>query len=283
MIYVSSSCSSKNNIRESILELINCGINNIELSGGTEYYSNLEEDLINLQETYNIKFLLHNYFPPPKEHFVLNLASNNNTIRDNSLKHIQKALLLSEKLGADKYGIHAGFLIDPDKNELGKKIDKKTLIPEELGKSNFMKGLAQIKNTNRSTKLYVENNVLSEQNFKNYGCNPFMLTHKDAFLELKKNIEFNLLLDVAHLKVSCKSMGLNFIHELKFLSSQTDYLHISDNDGLSDSNLEIKKNSELFNVLQECDLRNKTISLEIYSGLNRIVESIELIRPLVEE
>ena len=282
MIYVSTSCSKKTNIRESIQELVNLGIKNIELSGGTEHYESLEDDLINLQIKYDLNFLLHNYFPPPKQHFVLNLASNNQAIQDTSLKHIKKAIMLSEKLSADKYAFHAGFFMDPDEDELGKSISKKKLISSEDGMANFIRNFKNLQSKQTGVKLYVENNVLSYQNYNNYGCNPFMLTNGDAYAELKLQTDFNLLLDVAHLKVSCNSLDLNFQNELKYLSSQTDYLHLSDNDGKSDSNLEIKKDSNLFDLLQECDLKNKTISLEIYSGLDRIVDSIELINPLVD-
>ena len=38
MIYVSSSCLKNNNITEIICQLADRGIQNIELSGGTDYY-----------------------------------------------------------------------------------------------------------------------------------------------------------------------------------------------------------------------------------------------------
>ena len=74
MIFVSSSCVEHTKIKDSILELASNGFGNIELSGGTEYYENYIEDLLVLKKTFNLRYLIHNYFPPPKEHFVLNLA-----------------------------------------------------------------------------------------------------------------------------------------------------------------------------------------------------------------
>ena len=285
MIYASSSCSSKTNIKESILELVHTGITNIELSGGTNFYPALENDLLELKNKHQLNFLLHNYFPPPKEHFVLNLASKNFQIIEQSKNHLSKAIGLSKKLGADKYGIHAGFFIDPHKDELGKAIRKTQLTPENEGREIFIGNFTEVlQEANvHGVKLYLENNVLSAQNHNKYGVNPFMLTNKKAFLELKNLLNFELLLDVAHLKVSCNSLGLNFEEELKFLSAQTDYIHLSDNDGFSDTNLEISKNSDLFKSLQKCDLKNKTISLEIYSGIDRLVDTIENIRLLVED
>lgn len=45
MIYVSSSCLKNKYIVETVRQLAEHGIKNIELSGGTEYYDDLENDL----------------------------------------------------------------------------------------------------------------------------------------------------------------------------------------------------------------------------------------------
>ena len=78
MIYISSSCVKNTKIKDSVEELATNGFKNIELSGGTEYYDNFENDLLELKDKYNLNYRCHNYFPPPKKHFVLNLASPNN-------------------------------------------------------------------------------------------------------------------------------------------------------------------------------------------------------------
>ncbi|MBT3385019.1 MAG: TIM barrel protein [Prolixibacteraceae bacterium] len=281
MIYVSSACSKKTNIRASVLELVSAGIQNIELSGGTEYSETLENDLIELQLKHNLNFLLHNYFPPPQKHFVLNLASENQGIREKSLKHIKNAINLSEKLKAFKYGVHAGFFIDPNVNELGKNIDIKKISGTETGTSNFVDSFLMLNNSKTDVKLYIENNVISKNNYTNFAGNPFMLTNSESFNQLQKKINFNLLLDVAHLKVSCNSLNLRFEKELQYLLSKTDYIHLSDNCGQVDSNNAITKDSEMFRSLKKNNLKNKTICLEIYSGLNEVLKTIELLKPLV--
>ena len=80
MIYISSSCIKAKTIKESVTILAEAGFKNIELSGGTQYYSSFETDLIKLQDKYGLNYQLHNYFPPPPNHFVLNLASINKDI-----------------------------------------------------------------------------------------------------------------------------------------------------------------------------------------------------------
>ena len=64
MIFISSSCINAENIKDSVNYLIDNGFNNIELSGGTKYYSELENNLISIKKNKDVNFLLHNYFPP---------------------------------------------------------------------------------------------------------------------------------------------------------------------------------------------------------------------------
>ncbi len=87
MINVSSACLEHEKIKDSVKELAENGFLNIELSGGTKYYEGYEEDLLRLQEEYNLNYIVHNYFPPPRQDFILNLASLNDDIYQKTQKH----------------------------------------------------------------------------------------------------------------------------------------------------------------------------------------------------
>ena len=67
-------------------------INSIELSGGV-YTNNLETQLKNLSGQFEL--IIHNYFPVPKNPFVLNLASLDENIFQESLNHIKKSIKLA--------------------------------------------------------------------------------------------------------------------------------------------------------------------------------------------
>ena len=110
-----------------------------------------------------------------------------------------------------------------------------------------------------------------------------MLTTKDEFFSLKKKLDFKLLLDVAHLKVSSKSLGLDFDDQFDAMMQQTDYIHISDNDGLHDTNDMIKKNSNMANSLKKHNLMSKDITLEIYGDLIESHRTYELLMELENE
>lgn len=276
MIYISSSCVKFNKISESIRYLAGHGFRNIELSGGTDHYDQLEDDLVRLRSEFDLNYLIHNYFPPPEKHFVLNLSSTDENVYANSVKHYERALALAKNLGISKTGMHAGFLIDPQVSELGKEIAETEVIDRQTGTENFCKGYEHLKQLAGDVKIYIENNVISDKNYKTYGSNPFLLTHFDEYQQLRQRIDFPMLLDVGHLKVSCRSLGLDFKEELTKFLVESDYIHLSENDGFADNNNALEENTALMMVL-ESGIQDKTITLEIYDDIEKIKASQDLL------
>lgn len=282
MIYISSSCVKHKKIKDSVQELVDNGFKNIELSGGTEYYDGFEDDLLELKGNYNLNYICHNYFPPPKNHFVLNLASLNDKIYKKTLNHLVKSIGLSKKIGAKKFGFHAGFLIDIKVSEIGKKISKDNLFDEKKAVQRFCDGFNQLQELAVDVELYIENNVFSSTNAKTYeNENLFMLTNFAEYEQLKNKINFNLLLDVAHLKVSSKTLALDFENEFKKMISVSDYIHISDNDTLHDLNHKLQKDSSVVKLLEQQNLKNKDFTLEIYDDLSAIKETYSILQEVV--
>ena len=284
MIYVSSSCSKQKRIDYAIKELVEYGFHNIELSGGTEYYESYEEDIFELKEKYNLNYLVHNYFPPPKEDFVLNLASLDDTIFEKTLRQLRKAVQFARLLETDKFGFHAGFYVDININEIGKAIAVYNLSDTKRAYVRFCDGFNLIRNEAKKMEIYIENNVYSKTNFNIYGSqNPFMLTSPTEYKELQQHINFKLLLDVAHLYVSSRALGFDFDANLEHMIMQTDYIHLSNNDGFSDQNKSFNSDSNLLNKIKKKHLKDKTITLEIYTGLNSLRKSFDRIATLVAE
>ncbi len=281
MIYVSSSCVKFNKISESVAFLADNGFKNIELSGGTNYYPEFEDDLLELKEKYNLSYLVHNYFPPPKTHFVLNLASLNDQIFNDSIEHYLRAINLAKKIGANKYGLHAGYFVDPSVKELGKKFKNSPIVNKDKAIERFCEGFEILKKEADQIKLYIENNVISASNYETYGENILMLTNCDEYTQLKKRLNFDLLLDLAHLKVSSRTLGLDFEKEINTLWAATDYIHLSDNDGFHDSNQSFTIKSETYSFLKNNNLAGKTFSLEIYSGMKDLKDAYQLLNELL--
>ena len=282
MIYISTSCVKHSKIKDSVEELASNGFKNIELSGGTEYYENFEIDLVELKSKYNLNYRCHNYFPPPKKHFVLNLASLNDETFRMSLEHLERVVALSNRLGADKFAFHAGFFIDIKLSEIGKKLSRDNLFNEKRAIKRFCSAYEIVKKQAKNVSLFIENNVFSKTNAETYdGENPFMMTSFNEYKSLKEKIDFNLLLDVAHLKVSAKTLGLDWKSEFENMIEVSSYIHISDNDSLHDLNNQLTRDSSLLSMLSQVNTVNKDFTLEIYDDMKTIKKSHEILSEVI--
>ena len=102
-----------------------------------------------------------------------------------------------------------------------------------------------------------------------------------SYKELKK-FNFNLLLDLAHLKVSCRSLNLDFIQQANYLINETDYIHLSGNEGLDDTNDSILSDREIIYVLENNNLRNKTFTLEVYKDFSTILKDFKYLSDIIK-
>ncbi len=218
-------------------DLLENDITDIELSGGI-YSDSLMESLISLKS--NISFQVHNYFPPSSHPFVLNLASLDETVSSRTLAHMKNSIELASILGAKKYSFHAGFLLDPKVDELGKRIPNKNLFARDIATEVFIKKVIELSDyaKNLGISLMIENNVLSQKNRFEFDENPFLMADpkecEQIFQYLPENI--SLLIDVAHLKISANSLKFNPELFFELMDSRVGGYHLSDNNGLSDTN-----------------------------------------------
>lgn len=283
-IFVSSSNIRARKLKDSVQRLAELGFKNIELSGGSAPYPELIPSLLELRDRYGLVYRCHNYFPPPETPFVLNLASDDERTLEQSRNLVRKAIDLSKEFGSTKYGVHAGFRINPRVSELGSKIPMRSLSDYNNAVGRFATELGQLNEYGRvrGVDLYVENNVFSQSNLRSFrGDNPFLLTQSAEVRELRDLVDFKLLLDVAHLKVSCQSIGSDFAVEYLSLIDQSDYIHISDNDGTEDSNCGLIPDTALYEFLKSSQLDGKTFTLEIYGSEGAMQDTFEVLSNLI--
>ena len=262
-VYISTGGFHKQAADNVVRNLEKKGIFDIELSGGI-YKKKLEHSLIKNKKKFNFK--VHNYFPPPKEPFVLNLASLDDKIYKQSLNLILKALNLSKKINSDFYSFHAGFLCDILPQDLGNRVKKKKLNSRKVCKEIFIKRVKAIAKISKKfgIKLMIENNVITKKNLIEFGDNPFLMADPR---ECKKMLDLlpsnvGLLLDVAHLKVSAKTLNFNPKKMFTMCKNRIFGYHLSDNNGKRDSNNPFNKNSWFWKYL---DYKKQYLSIEVYN------------------
>jgi sugar phosphate isomerase/epimerase len=227
-----------------------------------------------------IKKIPHNYFPAPKTPFVLNLASSNDRIREYSINHCIQGLQLAKRSNSPFYSAHFGFCIDPNPNELGNQLIYQNNFDKNKNLNYFYQSIVTIlKEAEKLGILFlIENNVIAKSNLKN-GVNPLLGCSSKEIIEIINTIKSNylgLLLDTAHLKVSCNSLNLSIENELANITPFIKAVHHSDNDGLVDNNSSlsndywflkfINKFSKIPHIIEVCDL-----------SANEIIDQIKLL------
>ena len=162
MIFASTGGFSHVSASRTAQSFLENDITNIELSGGT-FCPNQISELKKL--TTLASFQPHNYFPPPRHPFVLNLASLDEHIYDASLKHIINSIRICTELGAKYYSFHAGFRVDPKPKELGKKFKVKKILSKKEAEEIFLNRLIKLNKIAKknNVKLLIENNVVNKK------------------------------------------------------------------------------------------------------------------------
>lgn len=85
------------------------GLRSLELGSNHAY----EADPIAAVQGHGLRCIVHNYFPPPPESFVVNLASLDDDICRRSRAHVARSIDYCRRVGALLYTVHPGFLSDP--------------------------------------------------------------------------------------------------------------------------------------------------------------------------
>jgi sugar phosphate isomerase/epimerase len=275
VIFISTGNNKKKNIISTVKTFIKHDIKNIELSGGN-YKENriLKKELLKLKKKYSLNFLIHNYFPPERKKIVLNLGSLDKKIYDETINFYEKSIKFGIDIDSKYYAIHAGFLFDPVEKELGRIIKSRQLYNCEKSIANLKRGYMHLKSySKKKIKIFLENNVISSDNYKNFGCNPFHLTNFKDFLQLRKKFNFDILLDIAHLKVSSRTLKKSFKNELKNFKNYTNYIHLSSNNGFSDSNKSLIGDNDYLKLIFKNFQMNNYITTEVYGKLSDIISS----------
>ena len=269
-IYISSLAFIGKPVEE-IIDICEENNYNLEFSSGMPYNENMSKIYLDCL----IKRQPHNYFPDPKKPFVLNLASENEVIRHLSIEHCKNGLKLAKKSESPFYAAHAGFCIDPNPEELGQKIAIQYNFDKESNKKHFRNSILEILEVAEDLDMLflIENNVLAPFNYDG-EINPLLCCDfKDIawLFNTVKNKNLGLLLDTAHLKVSCNTLNLNLKEEFSKIAPYISAFHHSDNDGMQDNNQKLTKNYWFLDFLK--DYENYVHVIEVKSLTQSEIEN----------
>jgi len=232
MIYVSTSClKNPRNVLRVLSEYDRANIENVELGSVHSYFD------INELKKFSCNFLMHNYFPPPKKSFNFNLASQNESIRKQSILLAKNALDLCRKLDIPLYTFHAGFTIDPRK--LGIKFNYSQIPTRSKSIITYILSLTEIIDFSQScgVKIAMEPNVVQQFNLVENKNKLLLFANFDEIELLYKFFnknEIGILLDLGHTSVTSHWLGFNKDNFITKLKNKIIAIHISNNNGLQD-------------------------------------------------
>ena len=239
-VYVSTS-AIKNpfNLEEVLKKYYDLGIRNIELGSSHDYVESVNRIL---EQYDDVNFVIHNYFPPQKEAFALNIASTDIEIRQQSIAHAKEAIDLCVQLKAPIYSIHAGMLVDPQKIEFFKGFTfTEGLYSEKLYEEVFKNLIDSCNQINeyakkRSIKFAVETSGGHPSKF-----DYLLMTKIDEFKRLFEAIDddnFGVLLDIGHYNLSTYLYKKQDLKEfIQLFKRKIFQIHIHHNDGSDDQHL----------------------------------------------
>lgn len=240
---------------------------NIELSGGTKYYADYLNDLILLQKEFELNYAVHNYFPPPKADFVLNLASHDASTREKSAEQICRSLMVSKQLSVGMYSFHPGYAVEISENRKGIYFDyeKPPRVDKAVKEEMFYRLLDGIIRSLPENMLIALENLFPFNSKEDYS----LLSKPGEIIEFLNryadNPSVGLLLDLGHLNVSSHYFGFEkrqFVEKLFNDFSQKIFeIHLSENDGSGDHHCATPLRSWQIEVVRDFAKENKNVPI----------------------
>jgi len=282
-IFVSTGAFGRMDLEDMLEVAIENSIDHVELSSGAFHRSSNLVEMLRRVEEKNARFLVHNYFPVPSRPFVLNLASDDDDMLERSRSHCKNAIDLTALLGAPFYSVHAGFCIHLRPEDLGRKLQGQQISKERAWEIfvDSVKMLGEYAAEN-NVILAIENNVVSPQNLRD-GKNELLLgvtgQELKSLMEAVAMDSVRLLLDLAHLKVSARSLGFDAEIAISEIAPWIIACHLSDNDGTADTNQVLTEQSWCWQPLARYLQTPPTWVLEVYNiAPDVILDQLRIIR-----
>jgi sugar phosphate isomerase/epimerase len=278
-IFVSTSCIAAPQLLEGrVSAFLDHGLNHIELGAGVI----LGHNSLAWIKGQTCQFLVHNYFPPPSEPFVLNLASPNTAIRSRSINFVGETLHLCAQMSIPFYSVHAGFITDPvgfgatgfilphpdsadaPRQAMARFIDSLTICATEAQRLGLY--------------LLVENNVCPQE-----LRGKLLLQRAEEFAELFRalpaGLPLGILLDTGHLTVSARTFGFEAMDFVHTLAPYVMAFHVHENDGVADTHKPVQPGSWILELLRMKQFERLPVVLEArFDEVCAIVRQVNWLR-----
>ena len=282
-LYLSTTFFPDNSRVEEALELCSAhGINRIELGSNHCF----EPNSLGVARRFRCDYLVHNYFPVPKEEMVLNIASLDDTIYNRSIKHVIDAIRFCGETGARLYTFHPGFLTDPMGAQRHSANYDFLFEDSHLGVTNYNKSFEQMINGVSQAVKYAQSMrvriaIETEGSFRR---NKHLLMQRpeeyEAFFRCFSPHDIGINLNIGHLNLASHAFEFKPNEFVDIVAKYVVAMELSHNRGKEDEHKPLVENEWYWEII--CD--NRFIDgYKILEIRNTPIENVLLNMKLIQD
>jgi len=260
-------------LQQALDECLKCGIESVELGSNHCY-----QDSYAFITDYPFEYLVHNYFPIPKDSFVLNIASLNNEIRKKSIRHIKSAIDFCSEFNAKLYTFHPGFLTDPSganksTNNYDFQWDREMLHYSDYDTaiSYMYHALDEVIKYAQSKNINIAIETEGSLNKKGH----LLMQKPKEYEELMEKFSPNDLginLNIGHLNLAGNAFQFNCYDFVNLIQNYIVAMELSHNDGLEDQHLPLEKEGWYWDIILDRRFINSYKILEFRNASNNQIQ-----------
>ena len=276
-LYISTTFIHDNNPLFESLELCNqAGIQSVEIGSNHCF-----EENYNYVTNYPFQYIVHNYFPVPKDSFVINIASFNENIRAKSIQHIKDAIDFCNVINAKLYTFHPGFLSDPAGPNHSK--SNYDFIWKEVSSFNYNKAIKLMYDSLDQIIFYAKSKQI------NIAIETEGSFHKKDHLLMQKPEEYQkfmtkyfsndigINLNIGHLNLACNAFNFKREDFIDLIKDHIVAMELSHNDGIEDQHLPLQKDEWYWDLILDPQFEKVYKILEFRNtAIDDIVKNIKL-------
>jgi sugar phosphate isomerase/epimerase len=239
MIYVSTLCLEaalrKLPIAEILALFSESGIYDVELGSALKY----DPDLQSAVDNFSGRFIVHNYFPTPKEPFLLNPATSDPDLLKRTRSFVIEALEFCARNKIPYYSFHSGVFDATRPDKAASPAQRRAALDRMI---RFVDQIAPL-----AESLGVQ--VGLENQDPNDAPHAAMKDADDIRYFLQRS-PASLHLDLGHLRVAAHSFHFSAQELSTEVRQRIVGIHINDNNGLADQHLPLTPASDNLAILK---------------------------------
>ncbi len=243
------------------------------------------EESYNYLANYHFDYLVHNYFPIPKESFVLNIASFDESIRIKSIDHIKNAIDFCDNISAKLYTFHPGFLTDPHNSNISTASYDFQWDENQLSKANFDRAKSLMYDALNEIIIYASNKsvIISIETEGSFNKKDYLLMQYpkeyEEFVKKYTPQDIGVNLNIGHLNLAANAFEFKRGDFVDLIKNYIVAMELSHNDGIEDQHLPLKPDGWYWPLILDERFQDTYKILEFRNtDIQIVVDNINLVK-----